>query len=529
MKPLFAATLFLTLGLMASPALAQSPGLSAIGADPASLARVGIRNIDGTGIRIGQIEFGNPLTTHPALAGHVTVVNNPARPAAITTMHGTMVAGVMVDQDAGNRGVAPGAQDFSFALGSDPGASDSARRVLAGDTLLTQGVQIVNESNSTPGGAVANGRSRQTLAVDWFADQRNLIWVQTPGNLNPEGNRPGTIRPPGDCFNCITVGATGPSPAFNQVAAFSPQGRTVDLRNKPDIVAPGTDIRMPTTPAGFGTDSGTSFAAPMVSGVAALLDQFAIANRATMPNGSDHRVIKAILMNSASKDGGEKPGEIRVTEKGGQLWSPTTPGNDALDDQMGSGELNAQAAFVQFNRPEATNRSPAPGTSINFSVDPIAWDFNRVYGGQYNQYNIDQTLKGGTKLTATIDWDEVVTRTPCVAPCNSAADDTFTAAPLTNLYLDLYRNGVQLQQLDVQGRASYSHDITGTVQEIYFTLPSDGDYSVRVSDISNTDALFGFAVWSHAVPEPSTWAMMLVGFAGLGFVGYRRRGALVHA
>jgi hypothetical protein len=27
------------------------------------------------------------------------------------------------------------------------------------------------------------------------------------------------------------------------------------------------------------------------------------------------------------------------------------------------------------------------------------------------------------------------------------------------------------------------------------------------------------------VPEPSTWAMMLLGFAGLGFVGYRRRGA----
>jgi hypothetical protein len=26
------------------------------------------------------------------------------------------------------------------------------------------------------------------------------------------------------------------------------------------------------------------------------------------------------------------------------------------------------------------------------------------------------------------------------------------------------------------------------------------------------------------VPEPSTWAMMLLGFAGLGFVGYRRKG-----
>ena len=30
-----------------------------------------------------------------------------------------------------------------------------------------------------------------------------------------------------------------------------------------------------------------------------------------------------------------------------------------------------------------------------------------------------------------------------------------------------------------------------------------------------------------AVPEPSTWAMMLIGFAGLGFMAYRRRGGMV--
>jgi hypothetical protein len=28
---------------------------------------------------------------------------------------------------------------------------------------------------------------------------------------------------------------------------------------------------------------------------------------------------------------------------------------------------------------------------------------------------------------------------------------------------------------------------------------------------------------SAAVPEPSTWAMMIVGFAGVGFLAYRRR------
>ena len=26
-----------------------------------------------------------------------------------------------------------------------------------------------------------------------------------------------------------------------------------------------------------------------------------------------------------------------------------------------------------------------------------------------------------------------------------------------------------------------------------------------------------------AAPEPSTWAMLLLGFGGLGFVGYRKR------
>jgi unsaturated chondroitin disaccharide hydrolase len=32
----------------------------------------------------------------------------------------------------------------------------------------------------------------------------------------------------------------------------------------------------------------------------------------------------------------------------------------------------------------------------------------------------------------------------------------------------------------------------------------------------------GWVLYSPTAPEPSTWAMMLVGFAGLGFAGYRR-------
>jgi PEP-CTERM motif len=45
--------------------------------------------------------------------------------------------------------------------------------------------------------------------------------------------------------------------------------------------------------------------------------------------------------------------------------------------------------------------------------------------------------------------------------------------------------------------------------------------------IANGSGGFGFDLAiGGAVPEPSTWAMMLVGFAGLGFAGHRstRRG-----
>ena len=43
---------------------------------------------------------------------------------------------------------------------------------------------------------------------------------------------------------------------------------------------------------------------------------------------------------------------------------------------------------------------------------------------------------------------------------------------------------------------------------------------------------FTLVIGAAAVPEPSTWAMMLLGFAGLGFMGYQsvgRRGTARHA
>jgi PEP-CTERM motif len=57
-------------------------------------------------------------------------------------------------------------------------------------------------------------------------------------------------------------------------------------------------------------------------------------------------------------------------------------------------------------------------------------------------------------------------------------------------------------------------------------------YTLDISDVwlgtlgpfgHDTETLKGTITINSAVPEPSTWAMMILGFAGLGYMAYRRR------
>lgn len=41
--------------------------------------------------------------------------------------------------------------------------------------------------------------------------------------------------------------------------------------------------------------------------------------------------------------------------------------------------------------------------------------------------------------------------------------------------------------------------------------------------LGDTSSIFFATTFTTAVPEPSTWAMMILGFAGVGFMAYRRR------
>ena len=65
------------------------------------------------------------------------------------------------------------------------------------------------------------------------------------------------------------------------------------------------------------------------------------------------------------------------------------------------------------------------------------------------------------------------------------------------------------------------------------------EYDDRIFDTIDDGAIAQYQIYDNdtngnfftagTVPEPSTWAMLLIGFAGLGFAGYRMRRAALPA
>lgn len=104
------------------------------------------------------------------------------------------------------------------------------------------------------------------------AGNAGTISYQTEGGAQFSGYQDGSITDPGNAEAVITVGSTHASrPHQYGVSYFSSRGPTGDGRRKPDLVAPGEKLLAPGFNRSVSVVDGTSFAAPHVSGAAALL------------------------------------------------------------------------------------------------------------------------------------------------------------------------------------------------------------------------------------------------------------------
>jgi serine protease AprX len=225
------------------------------------------------------------------------VVNPGASNASDPFGHGTFVAGIIAGD---GYELSPSNPNYGQYVGIAPQANLIA--IKAGDDLgdaseldVINGIQFAIAHQSQYNIRVINLSLESTVPQSYLADpldaavesawMHGIVVVAAAGNL---GNIPGAedYAPANDPY-VITVGATddqgSTAPASQTIAAYSSQGVTQDGLSKPDIYAPGSHIISVLAPNSAFTQlcpncaiggayikaSGTSFAAPVVSGTVA--------------------------------------------------------------------------------------------------------------------------------------------------------------------------------------------------------------------------------------------------------------------
>lgn len=253
--------------------------------------------VDGTGVTVGIIDTGayvnhpaiknkwrgyDPLTKKQTAKGnYIDYVDGKLFPdAKENNDHGTHVAGTiageMKNSDGGkyNRiGVAPGAKFISARAFNEYGGGHAAILKCA-EWMLAPG----GKAEDAPD-IINNSWGGDNNTDTWFKEvikhwrEANIMPVFAAGNLTAyDKAEPGTITNPGSLKEAFAVGAIG---ASHRLASFSKWGPSnfadTNGRIKPEIVAPGVQIRSCLATGGFASWNGTSMATPHISGVAALM------------------------------------------------------------------------------------------------------------------------------------------------------------------------------------------------------------------------------------------------------------------
>lgn len=323
---------------------AMNNAVPAVGADIARSL-----GYDGTGVGVAVIDSGvNPVwdLTQAGASKVSRVVYNQNFDASDNTTndlygHGTHVAGIIAgnggSSTCGNcdvtfRGIAPNANIVNLrVLDQNGSATDSTVIAAIQQAIALKSLYNIRVINLSLGRGIFESYTLDPLcqAVEQ-AWKSGIVVVVAAGNYGRDNsnnnNGYGTITAPGNDPYVITVGAMRtmgtPSRADDLIATYSSKGPSLlDHVVKPDLVAPGnliiSDLASTTdtlynqypanlvavaeytasntgnTSSTYYKLSGTSMAAPMVSGAAALLLE---QNPALTPDQ-----VKARLMKTAYK------------------------------------------------------------------------------------------------------------------------------------------------------------------------------------------------------------------------------------
>jgi type VII secretion-associated serine protease mycosin len=250
----------------------------------------------GAGVTVAVVDSGvnasHPDLRGAILAGRDTVSGKDGR--FDPDGHGTAMAGLIAARGRGGSGVlgiAPAAKILPVRPSNDTMYAAEGIRWAA-----THGAKVINMSFAIAGSENLHAAVREAAADD-------VVLIGAAGNSGDQGN---AAEYPVSYPEVLGVGAIDRK---GKILSFSQHGPQVDL------VAPGVD--MPTAGLGdaYRTGFGTSNAAALVSGAAALI-------RAKHPDLTAAQVVE--LLTSTATDKGDK----------------------GRDDYYGAGELNLVKALT---------------------------------------------------------------------------------------------------------------------------------------------------------------------------------------
>ncbi len=307
--------------------------------------------------------------------------------------HGTHVAGTVAGGNASEIaiGVAPEASLYGIKVFDDDGGNATFARVIAGmeHAATDSDVDVLQMSLG------ANEPRSELIDPVRNARDMNKIVVASSGNSGQ-----GTSSSPANVYDSLAVGAVNET---RGVAGFS-SGETVTTEDTwgsdapddwpdeyvvPDVSAPGVSVYSAEPGGVYGDKSGTSMAAPHVSGVAALMLS------ASSRNVSDQELYDTIR------------------ETANHLDDETEP-----DDRYGTGIVDAFAAVssITENRSNLTvtdfqaPTDTAPGATLETSATinntgedsgagTVEYRFNDTVGGEENV-----SLQPGEETTVTFSY-----------------------------------------------------------------------------------------------------------------------------
>ncbi|RKE21450.1 type VII secretion-associated serine protease mycosin [Streptomyces sp. TLI_171] len=260
-----------------------------VAAKPWALQRVFLNELwgdknehSGQGVKVAVIDTGVD-NANPQLQGKVQEGPDLLAAAAATQPnqqkpegnsltdkvgHGTKVAGIIAAapmNGVGFVGLAKDATILSIRQNDSEGhgsvqtlvqAINEAVRAGVGVINISQDVRVEVDPNRAPNAPLFQGEHDLDLALQ-NAERQNIVVVASSGNDGGEGP-----TYPAQYDSVLAVGA---SDRNNERATFSQYGDFVD------VVAPGVDMLSTVPGHGQCTDNGTSFSAPYVAGLAAVL------------------------------------------------------------------------------------------------------------------------------------------------------------------------------------------------------------------------------------------------------------------